>query len=204
MGGTGSGRWWRWDRKTSLNECLSVDIRDWKRKDLLRPGLGFSWYWSINDQPAGSINVRAGEDCVVLSYWRGPKGSEKRSIEETVPLSFSKCHLGGRRVWFLCPGCYNRVARLFLASAYFRCRHCCQLPYASQQETPYDRALRRARKIRSKLGAGPGLCDPIRERPRGMHWRTFERLRAQAEEQDEIANFYFMRTAMKLIARHGP
>ena len=55
-----------------------------------------------------------------------------------------------------------------------------------------DRASRKARKLRRKLGDDGGLGDPIWKKPRGMHWRTFEALKANIKRQDEIANFAFL------------
>jgi hypothetical protein len=38
MGGQGSGRIFRWDSKTALEECRFIDIRHWKRRGLIRDG----------------------------------------------------------------------------------------------------------------------------------------------------------------------
>jgi hypothetical protein len=55
-----------------------------------------------------------------------------------------------------------------------------QLAYPSQQETDYDRAARRANKIRERLGWKQGILNPKGwKKPKGMHWRTFERLNAE-------------------------
>lgn len=200
MGRSGSGYGRRWDRQTSLDECRAIDIRDWKRRDLLRPGVGFSWHWSINAQPTGSISVRVTESSIILSYRHGPQGGGLRQIEETVPLSHTACHLGGQRVWFVCPGCMRRAAKLFSPSAWFRCRTCCRLPYACQQETRHDRALRKAQKLRRKLGADLAIGDPVWRKPKGMHWKTFERLRDDVERRDEMANVHFMN---HMLTRYG-
>jgi hypothetical protein len=44
-----------------------------------------------------------------------------------------------------------------------RCRVCARVAYASQNERPMDRAMRRARKIRYSLGGDSSLLDPIPE-----------------------------------------
>jgi len=75
------------------------------------------------------------------------------------------CHLGRDRIWFSCPSCSQRAAKLYSASAYFRCGRCCGLPYASQQETVLDRANRKASKLRKKLKDDGGIGDPIWNKP---------------------------------------
>jgi hypothetical protein len=47
--------------------------------------------------------------------------------------------------------------------------------------------MRKARKIRQKLGASMNLLEPIWQKPKGMHWRTFERLRYKAVKAEEIS-----------------
>jgi hypothetical protein len=62
----------------------------------------------------------------------------------------------------------------------FACRHCHDLSYESQNETPTLRSIRRVRKIRMRLGTGFSFAEPFPEKPRGMHWRTYQRMRAAA------------------------
>ncbi len=51
-----------------------------------------------------------------------------------IPLSWTRCHLGGRRPWFLCPGsgCGRRVAILYGPTLPLLCRACRGLTYASK------------------------------------------------------------------------
>lgn len=158
MGGPGSGRLIRFDRQTALEECLWIDVCDWKRRGLLVPGLGFSWSWSCRGERTGVR--RPGED------WR--------DIASRILLSHTPCHFGGERVWFCCPGCGNRAQKLYMHPTHFRCRTCCRLPYASQQETPLDRGLRKSRKLRAKLDDDGGLGDhPVEAEGHALaHLRT--------------------------------
>ena len=39
--------------------------------------------------------------------------------------------------------------------------------------------MRRADTIRRRLGWGAGIANPEGGKPKGMHWRTFERLKAE-------------------------
>ena len=100
------------------------------------------------------------------------------------------CTLGGRRAWLLCPaqGCGRRVALLYIGGAgIFACRHCYKLAYQCQRETDDDRAMRRADNIRRRLGWEAGIATPEGDKPKGMHWRTYERLVAQHDVHVEAS-----------------
>lgn len=111
-----------------------------------------------------------------------------KEFQERISLSKTPVHLGGHRSWFLCPGCDRRVAALYLAK-WFRCRHCLDLRYASQRETPRFRAISRIQRIRKKLGGTGNLMKPRPTRPRYMHQRTYQRLlREDAEALQALAS----------------
>jgi len=184
MGGFGSGRGQR--GKDTTSDMRPLDIRRLHRAGLLTPGRAFSWQWSVCGKEVASIQIRTEVDRVVLDYRNRSNGGEWRPMEYPVNLEWTGCNLGGRRAWFLCPthGCGRRVAVLYGGSV-FACRHCHKLAYACQRETDDDRAMRRADTIRRRLGWRAGIANPKGGKPKGMHWRTFERLTA---EHDAFAN----------------
>lgn len=204
MGGQGSGRWYRWDRKKTLEECLSIDIRIWSRRDLLHAGTSFSWRWSCGGEETARVMVYARTDAVVLSYRVRPSGEDWRSVDEAVIFTRTACHLGGERLWFRCPHCHRQAAKLYMRRYRFFCRRCCGLPYSSQQETVLDRANRRSFKLRRKLGDDGGIGDMIWKKPKGMHQRTFERYLARIDERDEIASQAFHVAAMRIMGKGWP
>ena len=174
--------------RTTCESCPSIDVRQWHRQGRLHPGQQFSWSWTCDGEPAGSISVRVESAAVILNYRSCNSGSnEWKSIQQKVPISLTACRLGGQRPWFVCSVycngryCGRRSAILYSAGELFACRRCHGLAYESQQQTARHRGLEQARKIRMKLGGGVDLLAPFPQRPKGMHRRTFQRLRARAE-----------------------
>jgi len=66
-----------------------------------------------------------------------------------------------------------------------RCRRCLGLAYHSQRLAPFDRLTQRAENLARRLGeSDPGVIFStglLPAKTKGMHWRTFERKRAQLE-----------------------
>jgi hypothetical protein len=73
---------------------------------------------------------------------------------------------------------------LYTTGGLFECRRCQGLAYATQQETPLYRNLTAAQKIRARLGGSPSTFDEFPEKPKRMHWRTYDRLSARAERAE--------------------
>lgn len=199
MGGTGSGSWYRFGRKTTTEECHSVDVRHLHRNGLLEPGGWFTLRWTRAKRETGSIRcaVTGSEkpEQVILTYrHRSGSGREWEDVQEPVSLSWTACNFGGVRPWFICPGagCGRRVAVLYGPGRSFLCRHCYELVYASQRENEMHRALRRAQTIRERLGGSANMTKPFPERPKGMHHETYWRLREEHDEA-EMAQLVGMR-----------
>lgn len=97
---------------------------------------------------------------------------------QSLDVTYTACRHGGNRAWFLCPklGCGKRVAILYDTPNGFRCRDCCDLDYRSHRERPWDRMLRRSRRIRAKVQGGANLIEAFPPKPKGMHWATYDRL----------------------------
>ena len=181
MGGTGSGRHWYYGTKDTTSSYRTIDVRRLQRDGLLKPDQSFGWQWSRNGETTASIQVRSEADRVILTYKHQRDGSDWKEERYPVRIDWTACNLGGERPWFICPTveCGRRVAILYGGSI-FACRHCHQLAYPSQREPTYDRAARQADKIRERLGWEPGILNGRGwKKPKGMHWRTFERLSAK-------------------------
>lgn len=177
MGGIGSGRRWQFGADTT-DSYRSIDIRWLKREGLLSSGVCRNITWSRNGEVTASINVRSEPGRVFLNYRHRANGGEWQNENYPVYLDITPCHMGGERHWFLCParGCRRRIAIIY-GGAIFACRHCHRLVYHSQREDTGDRATRRADRIRETLGWPGGVLDGGGwGKPKGMHWRTYQRL----------------------------
>jgi hypothetical protein len=70
------------------------------------------------------------------------------------------------------------VAILYKLRKDFLCQHCCQ------REDNKDRPLRRAKKIRQRLGGSANMMESLPERPKGMHHDTYMRLFLEHHEAE--------------------
>lgn len=126
-------------------------------------------------------------------------------MEQRVAITWTACHFGGRRPWFSCPAytagryCGRRVALLYLDGRFFACRPCCGLAYESQQEASCWRGLGKAQKIRMQLGGSPNPLEAFPDRPKGMHWKTYDGLR----RAHDLAEQKGLMGAMQFVDRLG-
>jgi len=195
MGGLGSGRW---SVRGYLDDCISIDIRQWRREGCLRPGVRFTSVWDTAASPKQSISVEVEVNRLVLKYQWVPDGQERQDVELPILWTAAGCHYGGCRMWFQCPACYLRAAKLYLQASTFVCRTCSRLPYQSQSESRTDRAARKSARIRMQLQAGRNDAVSMLLRPKGMHRLTFDRLKKCLVEAETIRLLPFQKWLEKL------
>jgi ribosomal protein L37AE/L43A len=120
---------------------------------------------------------------------------EARPLPEVIPFegerivtTWTETNFGGRRQWFLCPTCDRRCRILYRIAdgPLWGCRACLDGRYASEHKSRGDRKLQKAFNLRERLGQCSGGLDvPFPERPKGMHHRTYARLRLQGLKLEE-------------------
>jgi hypothetical protein len=143
--------------------------------------------WSLL---GGSILLYGIPDGIVLAY--ETFGQRRREI---VDIERVPCRFGGTRPYFRCPACGRRCGALYATSTRFQCRICADLQYRSTRASPGDRKIERAEKIRWRLGWFPGAGLGHGDKPKGMHWRTYERL---VREHDLLADAAWSEFATRL------
>src|SRR5271166_3048642 len=171
MGGFGSGRL-TGSGRDKVEACRSIDVNRLHREGCLCAGSMASCQWTRNGEKVASIDLRAEHDRLHLTYRVRIGGGEWEDVNETVRIVRMPCRFGGARPYFVCPGvvngtaCGRRVAKLHGPGRYFLCRHCYRLAHASQSEDAQRRSVRRANKIRQRLGGNAGMASPFPPKPK--------------------------------------
>jgi hypothetical protein len=193
MGGFGSGRY---GGGPTVESTFRIDIDSLRRDGMIRLGvrggcvIRFSGpYYDLEVECETHIDgpwndwVRLKYE--MTDYWTG----EELKIDDKVYLAPTRAHFGGLRWWFVCPHLNRRVRKLYLplGGRHFWSRRAYELAYASQRETKYDRALRRARKLRLRLGGDPA-DDEDPDKPPRMRWATYNRLLDKLRAADGVAD----------------
>lgn len=158
MGGIGSGRWRRTGTKTPVEHCLHLDINEFIRAGLLRPGAtGFaSWFppgLSISRQRIAFAIQSDGLGGIAIQLAYGREAADV--ILQTIPIRRWRLPDGRRVRRFECPAinqhelCGITARKLYAADAGFGCRQCLSLAYLSSQTAHgTERLIRQLRALR--------------------------------------------------------
>lgn len=181
MGGYGSGIS---GCKPKSEQVRKIDIRYMNRNGMLEFGASTTWNWSYGDKILEGISIDCWGNTLTLHQDNDPK-----HIEQSILLTWTSCHYGGQRPWFLCPVCNRRAAILYMASASLSCSKCQNITYYSRCETKLDRLLRKKNKLRKRLTVDDGWGLDFFCKPKGMHQKTYDRLMHElAELEMQIDN----------------
>jgi hypothetical protein len=179
-----------------VEQFCALDVNELCRAGCLAPGWRGSWQLAQEGDKITRINLFAATtDRLYLIYRVSLSGGNRQVVIQPGPLVRAPCPRGTRPL-FACPcvtnavPCGRPVAKLYLAGRYFRCHHCHGLSYSIQSQCARDRLMRRAGKIRARLGGDFGILASFPERPPRMWWRTYERLAKQTFELEEKAVQY--------------
>jgi hypothetical protein len=124
-------------------------------------------------------------------------------VRQTIALVTTKPHFGGTRWWFICPVTGERVGRLHLppGASQFASRVHHDLTYACQSEDVHDRAARRARKLKVRLGDTEPRSPLMPLKQKGMRWTTYQRYAEQIEAFERVADLGWVKMVGRWMAR---
>ncbi len=201
MGGYGSGR----SHETAkLDEGLQLNINKLKRDGMLdfntwRSG-SLKWTRVSTGEETASIgyetNTLDPEDMWMRVHYTHTSyyDDEPHQIDYKIRLETTQPNYGGKRLWFICPVTQKRAAVLFkpAGSKRFASRYAFNLKYQSQSRSAHDRAIDRMWTLKNRLGGDDYWC-----KPKGMHWKTFERIVQAIHEAEEVCDGYLAQFVMR-------
>jgi hypothetical protein len=185
--------------RTTCESCKSIDVRRWHREGLLDPGRSFSVHWTHGGEPAGNIDFEGSRASSYLAF-------DGAGIATRIGNPRSSGYpLNGRRAISVAggPGLHvpsiagggiaagasrNSMPAILCSPAAIAT---VSLMRASRKARKCE-ACRKRRKIRERLGGSPNLLEPFPDKPPGMHWRTYNRLKERAEQAEQRSNVSMM------------
>jgi hypothetical protein len=200
MGGFGSGGW-NARHASPVEYHRRMDAGLMCRERVFREGYLGRLQWKSEDGECNWIGTAFRDGFLILDFKFRRNGGEWDPVKQTVSIVRFPCPKGGETALFLCPRCGARRKYLYGASRLFLCRRCHKLPYASQRERDCDRAGRRARKLRRKLGVEIGMGNWVGPKPKGMHQATFDRVRNEIHACEEVLEQQLVRILGRMQAR---
>lgn len=178
MGGYGSGRV---GQKTLITNLRFLNVRWMNKHGLLKSKGVKTINWSCNGKPWGKMEVLVEEDCLHLIYKESRNDGPWKERDIVINLLKTPCRFGGYQYWFECPVCRRRVCTVYLSDTWC-CRHCGHLAYPSENEDELERLRNKALMLKEKLGGEYWI------KPKGMHQKTYDRLREAFLEAEAKAN----------------
>lgn len=179
MGGYLSGR--QASSRPSIEDHYSIDVCLLYRRGFLEPGVENVFWFPDGYEVliACRTNYRGWPLCITVVYLsRLPEG-KVRLMKEVIGVEMVDV-LNGRaqRPYFHCPKLGKRVGVLILGNKGFAHRTYYRYLYRIQRQGHFDRSVTSGRKVKEKLGGSDreAATDPP-DRPKGMQWKTFNRLR---------------------------
>jgi hypothetical protein len=180
-------RWLAGSQRCFVEDGLSLSVHPMAKRVHRTRGssIAGSWIWRSGGEISSSVRYAVTVDNDRYARLELKYSINGEPIEQTITLVSEPCRFGGFRWFAYCPRTSQRVSKLYLppGSRRFLSRQAFRIHYRSQSETFVDRATRRQRKLLHRLGADYADALP---KPKGMHWRTYERLADEIERCENI------------------
>lgn len=169
MGGLGSGRQSCFnDAKQRVTAYRVLPCSALQQGGMMEAGAVGTLHWGSS---SAEIRTATDGESLTLTY------TGRRAVRVVIPIERQALPFGGFKHYLLCPDCGARRSKLRVGSWGVGCSGCLDLRYPSQLESSLNRSINRANRISDRLGWLPiGYTTAPRERPKGMHATTFNRL----------------------------
>lgn len=181
--------------RANLQEGLGLNLNRLMRQGFLSPGAWsgprlLTWSYIYTRERVASVWLSSDLSCPFNAWVK----IEYEGSSQTIYLTRQDRHFGGGQWYFVCPrtNAYCSVLWLPPGATFFASRKHWgrRVAYGSQFQARHDRALSQAQTIRYRLAgadfAGIDEFDP--PKPKGMRWRTYDRLITKSRRLEGIAD----------------
>jgi len=190
-------------QRVCLQQGLKLDLNKLRRQGLICSGFGsllYRWSNSYTGEEVASATITANMEGTYEGWLR----IQMEGSHQTIILVPRPRHFGGHQWYFMCPVMNRRCSVIWMppGASRFRGRQAWnpQVAYASQFETPVDRAHRGKAKIKAKL---IGRCHPdewdLPPKPKWMRWRTYNGLVEKFDYYEELLDRECAIAVMRLL-----
>jgi hypothetical protein len=138
MRGSGSGNWYRWNKKSTVEESLVVAMPSFRGRLIHGSAGTFTWTSTRGSKSSvGYVVTWDDRPTITLDY----RWQDSEDVRIPIRLQDTPTQFEGRRWWFTCPlivngvACNRRAGKLYLPprARYFGFRTCHRLTYRSCQ-----------------------------------------------------------------------
>ncbi len=161
------------------------------------------WLWSYTDEEAARLVFSGNLEGQNYGWIR----LQADSIDQRIDLRTRPRQFGGSQWYFNCPSTGRDALVLWRPPGADRFaarqRWGRQVAYGSQFETPHDRALSNAHRIRTRIGGAfwAPLDLPFPPKPKGMRWATYDRIAQRCEGYEATVDARLVGVMGQLLAR---
>lgn len=194
-------------QRVCLEQGLRLDLNKLRHQGLVRPGAKIGpnvirWLYTYSGEQIASGLITANMEGSYEGWLRLQLGN----LDQWIILVPRPRHFGGYQWYFMCPVMNRRCSVVWMPPG--ANRFCSrqtwrrQVAYASQFETPVDRAYRGQAKIKSRLIAdlGPDEWD-LPPKPKWMRWHTYNHHEEKFDAYEDVIDQRLFALAARLIDR---
>lgn len=132
MGGHGSGEYQSYGARYTVEDCHILSISAFHRA-------GTRWDMTTQGtvkEGRSTVGFSLQNNVLTVVYTFTSGNNKGRDMRYGIRIAQTTPYYGGSRLWFLCPHCWRRSGKLYLAPGqiYYLCRRCANLTYQSTRE----------------------------------------------------------------------
>ena len=175
-------------KRAKLQDGFKFDLNAFLRPIPSKKAKGFKVRWtvkfSVHEEATGQIKLE------IISDTLGKVTVDISGVFQIIEIRAEPRYLGGQQWYFKCPQTGRRVSVLWkpYGSNIFASRQAWQgqVAYSSQFETRMARAMMMSQSVINKLASSPD-GEAGMYKPKGMHWKTYDKLIAKCERYEATA-----------------